>query len=126
MNTKRIWLWTVAVVLVTAMGSSYALADNQSAGKSQAAPVILLGATTGIIVGTPIAAARMSGREIKAVFHEYDNDTFAWKFWGRPLCLPVGIIEGTIKGCIAGPKNALHYSKDKPFSGDAFSLNELK
>lgn len=127
MDTSNIVSAIFCAVLCSAYFAPTALADDQGSVKdAYAAPVVVLGAATGIVVGTPIAAVRMSGRDIKAVFDQYDGDTFSWKFWGRPLALPIGIIEGTIKGCIGGPKNAIRYSKDKPFSKDAFSLEELK
>ena len=117
----------VCALLLCTCSMNSAQADNQGSAKSAcAAPVVLLGAVTGIVVGTPIAIARVSGKSIAGIFHEYDGDPVCWQFWGRPLCLPIGIIEGTVKGCVVGPKNAIKYAKDKPFSKDAFSLEELK
>jgi hypothetical protein len=43
------------------------------------------------------------------------------------LCsAPVAAIAGPIKGTICGAKNGIHYSIDKPFSKDAFSLGKLE
>jgi len=99
---------------------------NQAATKTNpSVPLAVFSSASGLIVGTPIAAVRLSAKEMKSIYHEYDNDPLCWKFWGRPLAIPFGIVEGTIKGCIAGPKNALHWSSVKPFSKEAFSLEAL-
>jgi len=90
---------------------------NQAATKTNpSVPLAVFSSASGLIVGTPIAAVRLSAKEMKSIYHEYDNDPLCWKFWGRPLAIPFGIVEGTIKGCIAGPK---------PFSKEAFSLEAL-
>ena len=96
---------------------SGAIADSSSAGKSiYNTPIIVSGAAAGMIIGTPIATTRITGKSIKSIFHAYDGDSFSYKLWGRPCALPVGILAGTIKGCIVGPKNAFRYAKDKPLS----------
>jgi len=127
MDVKKILLAIVNAVLLSACLVPSGLADDQGAVKSIcAAPLVVLGAVTGIVVGTPLAIVRLSRKDIKGIFHAYDSDTFSWKFWGRPAALPVGIMTGTIKGCIVGPKNAIRYTKEKPYSKDVFSLEDLK
>lgn len=124
-RTKQIsflfaWLLSVSIY-------PCAVADKSSAGNNiYTAPTIVLGTTAGIVVGTPVATTRITGKSIKAIFHEYDNDSFSYKFWGRPFALPMGILVGTIKGCIVGPKNAMRYAKEKPFSKESFSLEDLQ
>ncbi len=125
MNVTRFSCSVIFAATVIACTASNALADDQGAVKKVCAvPILMFGAAAGIVVGTPIAAARMSGKDMKAIYHEYDDDTFSWKLWGRPLAIPVGILEGAIKGCIIGPKNAIRYA-NKPFSKEAFSLEDL-
>jgi hypothetical protein len=126
MDIRKTLAASVCAVLLAACSVCRALADSQGAGKSASAPVVVLGVASGIVVGTPIAATRMSGRDMNAIIQAYDGDTFAWKCFGRPVAIPLGILEGTIKGCIAGTKNAIRYSKDKPFSKEAFSLEDLE
>jgi hypothetical protein len=125
-TTNAMLLSITCAMLVSALVADSVLADDPGPVKSAcAAPVVVAGAITGIIFGTPIAIARMSGRSMSAIYHEYDNDPVCWQFWGRPVALPLGLVEGTIKGCIIGPRNAFRHAKDKPFSRDAFSLEDL-
>jgi hypothetical protein len=125
-DTKTMLPSIACTMLLSAFCADGALADDPGAVKGAcAAPVAVAGALTGIIFGTPIAIARMSGRSMSAIYHEYDNDPVCWQFWGRPCALPLGLVEGTIKGCIVGPRNAFRHAKNKPFSREAFSLEDL-
>jgi hypothetical protein len=124
---KLVWPAFLFLALISNSIYSSAIADtSQGVENLCSTSSVLVAATAAIVVGTPIATTRITGKSINSIFHEYDGDSFSYKFWGRPFCLPVGILAGTIKGCIVGPKNAIRYAKEKPFSKESFSLKDLQ
>lgn len=112
-------------LVLSAFSMNGALADDPGAVKNTSAPLAFVGAITGTVFGTPIAIVRMSGHSMLGIYHLYDKDPLCWQCLGRPLALPLGVVEGTVKGCIVGPRNAFRYAKDKPFSKDSFSMEAL-
>jgi hypothetical protein len=126
LRSNRIYISSLCALLLNSISANCALADDPTANKGTAsAPVAFVSAVSGVIFGTPIAIARMTGRSMSSIYHMYDKDPVCWQFWGRPVALPLGLVEGTVKGCIIGPKNAFRYAQDKPFSKDTFSLDDL-
>ena len=82
--------------------------------------------TAGTMAGTPIAIVRKTASQYVGCVKEFKKDNNTYKFWGALYSAPVAAIAGPIKGTICGAKNAIHYSVDKPFSKDAFSLGKLE
>ncbi len=80
----------------------------------------------GTVIGTPIAIVRTTGSQYIGCVKEFKKDSNTYKFWGALYSAPVAAIAGPIKGTICGVKNAVHYSVDKPFGKEAFSLGNLE
>jgi hypothetical protein len=80
----------------------------------------------GTVVGTPIAIVRKTGSEYIGCVKEFKKDSNTYKFWGAAYSAPVAVVSGLIKGTVYGAKNAVHYSFNKPFGKEAFSLGNLE
>lgn len=82
----------------------------------------------GVVVGTPIAIARMSKREIvtatKDLTGETDNKLLLGA--GGVLGVPAGLMSGAIYGVYAGVADSWVNANDNPYSKDSFSLGEMK
>ncbi len=82
----------------------------------------------GWVVGTPIAIARMSKREIIAATRDLVGDTSNPILLGAGgvLGVPAGLMSGGMYGAYAGVADSWVNANDNPYSKDSFSLGEMK
>lgn len=122
--SKRNAIILFATVAAATAGLPCSAQDSGLAKKMMVAPVRVAGCLTALMVGTPIAMARLSARSFhECAYGDADID-------GAPtggdlvLALPMGIGQGLSQGIYYGPRNAF-VNFDKPFSKDAMSLRAL-
>jgi len=117
---------SLILVVFDSLAIKSAFADSDALKTIGKSPLNAASIAAGIVAGTPIAIVRKTGRQYMGCVKEFKKDSNTYKFWGAVYSAPVAVTAGLIKGAIYGPKNALHYSVDKPFSKDAFSLGDLE
>lgn len=121
-------LASVIAVCIAFSGLLPAKADDSVKGAAMI-PVRIIAFAAGAVVGTPIAVLRyscknttdMSGQLAK----ENDKNPLL-----RGACavstLPFAVMKGGLEGVYHGTANSWENSSEHPFSGDSFSLGEIK
>jgi hypothetical protein len=81
-------------------------------------------------IGTPIAVVRQVAvriRDFTGTFADKigGKDSFPPNLFASVLSIPFGTLVGSAEGLYYGPKNAVQYGFEKPFSQDSFSLGDM-
>jgi hypothetical protein len=116
----------LAVLLASVFGFNSDVPAQADGGDSvKIACLAPLSLVAGCVVGTPIAATRMTRRSFSSLMSALKDDNNSYKVWGGQCAILLAIPVGAIKGCYYGPKNAIVNCAKEPFSKDCFSLGEM-
>jgi len=123
---NKIYIVSLSLILCSALLLQPAFADSDGLNTISKASLSASSMVGGTVAGTPIAIVRKTGSEYIGCVKEFKKDSNTYKFWGAAYSAPVAVVSGLIKGPVYGAKNAIHYSIDKPFGKEAFSLGKLE
>lgn len=115
-------------VCISLLGISPALADDSAKGVAMI-PVRLVAFAAGAVVGTPVAVVRYSCKNTTDMSGQLAGDESKNPLL-RGACvvgtLPFALFKGGLEGMYYGTANSWSNSSEHPFSGDSFSLGEIK
>jgi len=123
---NKIFRISLSCIIFSALVCKPASADSDIPKTVSKATLTATSMATCAVAGTPIAFVRKTGSQYVGCVKEFKKDSNTYKFWGALYSAPVAAIAGPIKGTICGARNAIHYSVDKPFGKEAFSLGNLE
>lgn len=91
-------------------------------------PVRLVAFGAGAVVGTPIAIVRKIAENDKDMANSAAGDDANPLLKGGAMLvtLPFAVFKGGLEGAYWGVSNSWTNSSEKPFSGESFSLGEMK
>ncbi len=105
-----------------------AKADGDSVKGAAMIPVRLVAFATGAVIGTPIAIVRKTCSNTTEMSGQLSgkSDNIALRGACGLATLPFAVFKGGLEGIYYGTANSWTNSSEHPFSGDSFSLGDMK